>query len=143
MYHKGTSIGRSQNSALRILLKSPWQFIIWSSGRRICNNAVCCWPTTSSNISIVNHNSFQGGLKVIDCTVFSAEYWCPNGTCVLIHFLITIFLLSLPRPTIAYLLSLQRCRSRCFLLGLLLLGLPILFLIFESLYPRIARVSII
>ena len=22
----------------------------------------------------------KGGLKVIDCIVLSAEYWCPNGT---------------------------------------------------------------
>ena len=23
---------------------------------------------------------FKGGLKVIDCNILSAEYWCPNGT---------------------------------------------------------------
>ena len=42
---------------------------------------LCCWPTTPSNILIVDHNSVKVGLKVSVCIVLSAEYWCPNGTC--------------------------------------------------------------
>ena len=53
-----------------------------SSGWMICNHTICCWPITSSNIFIFDHNySVKGGLKVIDCIVQSAEYWSPYGTC--------------------------------------------------------------
>ena len=41
----------------------------------ICNYTICCWPTTFSNILIVDHNSVKGGLKVIDHIVLSDEYW--------------------------------------------------------------------
>ena len=33
-----------------------------------------------ANILIADHISVKGGLKVIDCIVLSAEYWCPDGT---------------------------------------------------------------
>ena len=36
--------------------------------------------TTSSNILIADHNSVKRRLKVIDCIVLNAEYWCPYGT---------------------------------------------------------------
>ena len=52
-----------------------------SSGWMICNDTVCCWPITSSNIFTFDHKfSAKGGLEVFDCTVQSAEYWCPYGT---------------------------------------------------------------
>ena len=44
----------------------------------------------SSNMFIFDHNYYvKGGLKVIECIVQSAEYWCPYGTCksfVLLHY---------------------------------------------------------
>ena len=48
----------------------------------ICNDTVCCWPITSNNIFIFDHNySVKGGLKVFDCIVQNAKYWRPYGTC--------------------------------------------------------------
>ena len=41
----------------RALRKSPWK----ACGQMICNDSVCCWPTTSNNILIVDHNSVKGG----------------------------------------------------------------------------------
>ena len=43
----------------------------------------CCWFPTSSNILIYFHHtcsSDKSGLKVTDCTVQCAEYWCSYGT---------------------------------------------------------------
>ena len=34
---------------------------------------------TSTNMLIVDHNFVEKGLKVIDCIILSAEYWCPNN----------------------------------------------------------------
>ena len=48
------------------------------SGQMIPNYTIYCWPTTSSDILIVDHKYDTGGLKVIDCIVLSAEYWCLN-----------------------------------------------------------------
>ena len=79
-YHKGTSIqqvlefGTSKhNGKAHGILSQGWM---------ICNDTVCCWPITSSNVFIFDHNySVEGGLKlkVIDCIVQSAEYWCLYG----------------------------------------------------------------
>ena len=78
LYHKGISIrqvpefGTSKHHG-----KAPGI----SSGWMICNDTVCCWPITSSNIFIFDHiYSVKGGLKVFDCIVKSAEYWHPYGT---------------------------------------------------------------
>ena len=69
---------RIQNSALQSIMETPMK--MYQSGWMICKYIVCCWPITSSNISIVDQNSVKGGLKSIDCIDLSAEYWCPNGT---------------------------------------------------------------
>ena len=45
------------------------------------NYTACCWFPTSSNILILPSQSDQSGLKVADCTVQSAIYWCFYGKC--------------------------------------------------------------
>ena len=68
---------RNQHSAPRSITEKLIQVLLF--GWMICNNAICCWPYTSCTILIVFHNSVKGGLKVIDCIVLSAKYWCPYG----------------------------------------------------------------
>ena len=46
------------------------------SGWMDYNYTACCWFPTSSNI---HHSSDKSGLKVADCIVQSAEYWCFYG----------------------------------------------------------------
>ena len=68
MYGKGTSI--------RHLKALQWKSCgSLLSELMICNYTVCCWPTTSSNILIVDHISAKVGFKYIDCIVLSAENW--------------------------------------------------------------------
>ena len=78
-YSKGTSIQQAPVfQHLRALRKSPWSLL---SGWMNHNYTVCCWFPTSSNILIYfHHSSGKSGLKVADCTVQSAEYWCFYGS---------------------------------------------------------------
>ena len=50
------------------------------SGWMNYNYTACCWFPTSSNILILPSQFWQSSLKVADCTVQSAEYWCFYGT---------------------------------------------------------------
>ena len=49
-------------------------------GQMICNYTICYWPTISSSIWIVDQNSVEGSLIVIDCIGLGANYWCPYGS---------------------------------------------------------------
>ena len=44
------------------------------------NYTACCWFPTTRNILYFHHSSDKSGLKVTECTVQSAEYWCSYGT---------------------------------------------------------------
>ena len=80
MYHivRAPVFGKYQNSAPESIREKSME--VYPSGQMICNYNVCCWPTTSSNILIVDYNSAKRGLKVTYCIVKSAEYWCPYST---------------------------------------------------------------
>ena len=50
------------------------------SGWMNYNYTACCRLPTSSNILKLPSQFWKPGLKVTDCTVQSAEYWCSYGT---------------------------------------------------------------
>ena len=57
MYRKGTSIRQAPVFwHLRVLLESPWKFIIWMNE---FNYTACCWFPTSSNILILPSQFWQ------------------------------------------------------------------------------------
>ena len=58
--------------------KAHWSLL---SGWMNYNYTACCWFPTSSNILTLPSQIWQIRLKVADCTVQSAEYWCIYGTC--------------------------------------------------------------
>ena len=49
------------------------------SGWMICSLHHISLATSHPALLIVDDNSVKGGLKVIDCIVLSAKYWCRNG----------------------------------------------------------------
>ena len=77
-YRKGTSIRQVPVSwHLRSLRKSPWKFIIWMNELQL--HCMLLVPYIQQYCNI-HHSSDKSGLKVTDCTVQSAEYWCFYGT---------------------------------------------------------------
>ena len=74
-YRKGTSIRQEPEFSTSFSIMEK-HMEVYQSGWMICNYTIGCWPTTSSNILIVDHNSVKG-LKV--CIVLGAEYWCLDG----------------------------------------------------------------
>ena len=76
-YHKSTSIQQEPEFITSKHYRKAME--VYISARLICKHTICCWPTTSNNVSINYHNSVKGGMKAIGCTVLSAQYWCSNG----------------------------------------------------------------
>ena len=79
MYRKGTSIRQAPVFRhLRAFGKAHGSLL---SGWMNYNYTACCWFPTSSNILILpDHSSDKSALKVTDCIVQSAEYWCSYDT---------------------------------------------------------------
>ena len=78
-YRKGTSIRQAPIFRhLESITEEPMGSLL--SGWMNYNYTACRWFPTSSNIFYFHHSSDKSGLKVTDCTVQSAEYWCFYGT---------------------------------------------------------------
>ena len=76
---------------LRALRKAHGSLL---SGWMNYNYTACCWFPTSINILILPSQSNKSALKVTDCTVQSAEYWCFYGTWCTNKLLVKIALLQ-------------------------------------------------
>ena len=77
-YRKGNSIRQAPVFRyLRVLLESPWKFIIWMNE---CYYTACCWFPTSSNILILLSHFWQIRFESYWSHCSSAEYWCSYGT---------------------------------------------------------------